>query len=369
MIDVDLNGAAPEHIERIKPEMNTDAFGNVTWVPGLIDYDASLFYRGKTVTNDEFNTLFLRQAYQGNYITDSLSELFQTHLGTAIRRKFTTDFNLIPSYVKTFGTEDWGTKQEDGYYYITIPASEHGFELDAVGASTLDKMNIDTEMYLLDEAEGTFYEVTQVETDTDNTVTIYTDDNTLSGFVVIRTNDKAYALASATVDASQITGLAKVALSAKYTDLIDRTTPTGPDTRIAQNAADIVKIIDGTTPVAEATHSTNADKALRLLASSYIQGLKVSDIFETGSTYVKNATRARDYDTGVGTIKNKFDSVDNINTQQNNRLTSLENADKDIRSSYYKKTDTVTTVAAASQTQRGGAKMYVTGNTLYIETT
>lgn len=300
MIDIELNGTEPEHVERIRPQFSVDINGKITWLPGLIDHDASAFYRGKTVTNEEFNQLFLRDVYQGNYITDSLSELFNTHLKTAIYRSFTTDFNLVPSYVKSFGLSDWGTLQSDGYYYITITAEEHGFEPDEE-AEDIGRMNIDTEMYLLG-TDGKFYEVTQVDTDPDNTVRIYTDDNTLSGFVVIRTNDKAYALASVEIDASQIKGLADVATSAKYTDLIDINAANGPNTRISANTSSIAAIISGDTAVAEATHATNADNASNLLSSGTIQNQPITAIFETGSIYVKNATRAKDVS---DTINNK----------------------------------------------------------------
>ena len=340
MINIELNGTAPTHVERIAPQFSVDETGKITWLPGLVDYDASLFYRGKTVTNDEFNTLFLRNVYQGNYITDSLSELFDEHLSTAIYRSFTSDFNLVPSYVKSFGPSDWGTLQSDGYYYITIPASEHGFEPDDE-ESALDKMNIDTEMYLLG-TDGRFYEVTQVDTDSDNTVRLYTDDNTLSGFVVIRTNDKAYALAAATIDATQISGLAKVATSAKYTDLIDRTTPTGPDTRIAANAANIAALMSDTEyedyPFVHnadfATNATNANYATNLLGTGTIQNQPISTIFETGSNYVKNATTATNVSTTINgnAITNIFeedgttvkeathaDSATNVSTTINNK--------------------------------------------------
>lgn len=343
MINIELNGTAPTHVERIAPQFSVDETGKITWLPGLVDYDASLFYRGKTVTNDEFNTLFLRNVYQGNYITDSLSELFDEHLNTAIYRSFTSDFNLVPSYVKSFGPSDWGTLQSDGYYYITIPASEHGFEPDDEEA-TLDKMNIDTEMYLLG-TDGRFYEVTQVDTDSDNTVRLYTDDNTLSGFVVIRTNDKSYALAAATIDATQISGLAKVATSAKYTDLIDRTTPTGPDTRIAANAANIAALMSDTEyedyPFVHnadfATNATNANYATNLLGTGTIQNQPISTIFETGSNYVKNATTATNVSTTINgnaitnifeedgiTVKkatdaNSADSATNVSTTINNK--------------------------------------------------
>lgn len=365
MIDIELNGSAPTHVERIAPQFSVDENGKITWVPGLIDYDASLFYRGKTVTNDEFNTLFLKNVYQGNYITDSLSELFDEHLDTAIYRSFTSNFNLVPSYVKSFGIADWGTVHEDGYYYITIPVSEHGFTPDEE-ESTLDKMNIDTEMYLLDEETGTFFEVSQVETDTDNTVTLYTDDNTLSGFVVIRTNDKAYALASATIDATQITGLAKVATSAKYTDLIDINSATGPNTRIAANAANIASLMSDTAytdyPFVHnadfATNATNANYATNLLGTGTIQNIPISTIFESGSSTVKNATNATSADNVSLTIDGKAintifendgitakeathaDSADNVSLTLNNiALSSIFESDgmtaKDATNAHY----------------------------------
>lgn len=333
-------------VKRITPQFSVDNRGKITWLSSLIDYDASLFYRGKTVTNDEFNTLFLQDVYQGNYLADSLTALFNTHLPIAIYRTFTSEFNLIPSFVKSFTTEDWGSIHEDGYYYITIPVSEHGFNPD--DGSVLDKMNIDTEMYLLNAADGTFFEVSQVNTATDNTVTIYTDDNTLSGFVVIRTNDKAYALAQATIDATQVVGLAEVATSAKYTDLVDIDSANGPNTRIAKNASDILNIVNGTTIVPEAQHSVTSDEAVRLLTSSYIQGQRVSDIFEPGSIYVKRATQAKDYDTNTGTIKTKFDSViSNFESAISTVDTEINSLATDISNTYYKKTDIVASAVSA----------------------
>lgn len=368
MIDIDLNGSAPQHVSRLTPQFSVDKTGRIEWLPGLVDYDASLFYRGKTVSNDEFNTLFLRNVYQGNYITDSLTELFNKHLNTAVYRSFTSEFNLVPSYVKTFTQDDWGAKAEDGYYYITITPEEHGFEPDE--GATLDRMNIDTEMYLLG-VDGRFYEVSQVDTDPDNIVRLYTDDNTLSGFVVIRTNDKAYALASVTIDANQITGLATAATTGKYADLVDINAADGPNTRIRNNERTLMAIISDTEALDGypfvrkadfATTAADAEYAKNLLGTGTIQNQKITDIFESGSNYVKNATMANDYNTQTGTIQAKFKSIDNIITQQ------INSAIAELPKTYYKKTDIVTTVAAASQSQLGGAKMYLVGEDLYIET-
>ena len=291
MIEIELNGTAPTYVERIKPIINTDASGKISWVPGLIDHNATKYYRGKTVTPEEFNEVLLKQIYQNNYLTDTITELFDKQLPLAIYRKFTTDFNLIPSFVKTFSTADWGVKNADGYYYITIPASEHGFTAND-SESAIDRMNMDVEMYVLDNT-GHFHEIPQSTVNSNNTVQLYTDDNTLSGFVVIRTNDKAYALAAATIDATQITGLANVATSAKYADLVDTTRPdgTGPDDKIKTNKEAIEAIVTGTTQVPNAAKADVAQDANNLIGT--IRNISLDNIFETGSSIVKNATEAQ----------------------------------------------------------------------------
>lgn len=322
-----------KHLKRIQPQISVDPSGRIHWIPVYTDYDTSLFYRGKTVTNDEFNDLHLKEAYHSNYISDSLSTLFKDYLDTAIYRSFKTSFDLMPSYTKTFGPDNWGTLQEDGYYYITIPSSEHGFVVDE-NESVLDKMNIDTEMYLLG-SDGRFYEVPQVDVDTNNTVRIYTDDNTLFGFVVIRTNDKAYRLADdVRLDASQVDGLSNVAYTGLYKQLIGLDASDGPETRLNKNEEAISYIISGATEVARATHSDTSDTATRLPASGYIQNIQISDIFESNSRFIKDATTAKNYNTTEGTIKNKFD----ILTADIAR----------IKSDYYKKTDTVANATNAA---------------------
>lgn len=74
-------------IDRINPQINIDDAGNITWVPSFVDYDPTLFYRGKTVTNNEFNELFLQRTYQANYLADSLNELLNNYLNEAIKKR------------------------------------------------------------------------------------------------------------------------------------------------------------------------------------------------------------------------------------------------------------------------------------------
>lgn len=275
------------HIDRIPPKMSVDEQGNVIWTPVYRDHNAAVFHRGKTVTNTEFNELFLKGAYQANYLSDTLKKFFNEHLNAAIFRSFTTGFDIVESFVKPFTTADWGAQQEDGYYYIDIPAEEHGFIADDT-AEVLERMSIATQMFLLG-ADDKFYEVSQVEIDTYNNVRLYTDDNTLSGVVIIKMNDKAYTLAGEKIDASFVQGLATVGISGKYADLVDVDVPGGPNTRLASLEDITQNILSGESTVPKAQQANVAE---RILSTSYIQGIKVSDIFETGSNYAKNATNA-----------------------------------------------------------------------------
>lgn len=327
MIDIKVDGIVPEHVDRLTPQMSVDASGKITWVPGFIDYNANNFYRGKQIDYKEFNELLLKSVYQGNYLTDSLNTLVNDYLGQAIYSTFTNAFKLSPSYIKVFGVTDWSEPDEDGYYTITIPASEHGFEI--AGENVLDRMNIDTELYLLD-SNNNFYEVSQVLVDTQNNVTIYTDDNTLVGFVVIRTNDKAYRIAdTTTVPVANIIGLANVAKTGKATDLIDYTKSdgTGISDRITRNANNINNIILGTTEVAKATDAKNAQYATNLLASGNIQNIPISNIFEEGSSVVRQARKAAQ-DLNGNDIASTYATKTALNTLQlnvNSSITTLQN--------------------------------------------
>lgn len=78
-------------IDRINPQINIDDAGNITWVPSFVDYNPTLFYRGKTVTNDEFNQLFLQRTYQANYLSDSLNELLNNYLNEAIKKRIAAE--------------------------------------------------------------------------------------------------------------------------------------------------------------------------------------------------------------------------------------------------------------------------------------
>ena len=79
-------------IDRIPPDMHVDEKGNIVWTPRLIDYNAAAYSRGHVVTSDEFNTELLKQAYQGNYNTDTISVLIGLYndLKTDVTDKATT---------------------------------------------------------------------------------------------------------------------------------------------------------------------------------------------------------------------------------------------------------------------------------------
>ena len=57
----------------IIPEIVVDTAGKITWTPVLSEHDPLKFYRGKTLTNTEFNDLFLKHTYQSNYTAKTLA--------------------------------------------------------------------------------------------------------------------------------------------------------------------------------------------------------------------------------------------------------------------------------------------------------
>jgi hypothetical protein len=311
MLEINLDGALPTHVERIKPNISVGETGEINWTPAYLDYNAANYYPGKTVRSEEFNKHILQQIYQGNYNTDVMKEVFTKHLPDMVYKAFSSEFKLRPSYVKIFTETDWGERQEDGYYYITIPPEVHGFVLENTEQSA-SSITVDTEMYMLN-TDNKFYEVMQALVQPDNTVQIYTDDATTPGFVIVRLNDKSLSIAQVNIHANQINGLHKIAVSGKYSDLIglSNSEGTGPEDKINANKESIEAIISGEdkyfnkVTVKNATDAENAVYATNLLASGNIQNIKVLDIFETGSNYVKDATHAKQADNVTNTIAGK----------------------------------------------------------------
>ena len=310
MLEINLDGALPTHVERIKPNMSVGETGELNWTPAYLDYNAANYYPGKTVRSEEFNKHILQQIYQGNYNTDVMKEVFNKHLPDMVYKAFSSEFKLRPSYVKVFTETDWGERQEDGYYYITITPEVHGFVLENTEQSA-SSITVDTEMYMLN-TDNKFYEVMQALVQPDNTVQIYTDDATTPGFVIVRLNDKSLSVAQVNIHANQIIGLHKAAISGKYSDLVGLSNEegTGPEDKINANKESIEAIISGEdkyfkkVTVKNAIDAENAMYATNLLASGNIQNIKVLDIFETGSNYVKDATHAKQADDATNVTTN-----------------------------------------------------------------
>ena len=309
------------------PEISVDGLGQVKWTAPALDYNSEIFYRGKTVTNTEFNELFLKQTAQSNYGIDSFKKFLTEIFPQAVYRQVKSKFNFDSSYIRPFVSEDWRAISEDEYY-IQIPVSEHGFDIDTEITSS---PNIEVEMYAFDPVKNSFYRVNQVSINEDNTVVLYSDIVDLIGYVIIRINRKVYAIASQEkIDASQISGLANVALTGDYNDLLN-----SPNAFIEKNTNDIQKIIDGSTPVAKAQ---SADTVNYITKDTTFNNIAFTDIFEEGSSYVKNATQAKDYDTQAGTIKEKFDSLVNLQEETKKeiidtlipKITEVENNITDI---------------------------------------
>ena len=74
-------------IRRIEPIIDVDRAGNVHWQNAPLQYDPTLFYSGKKITNEVFNDLFVKQTSHGNYTSDTLKQFLTTHLPTALRSK------------------------------------------------------------------------------------------------------------------------------------------------------------------------------------------------------------------------------------------------------------------------------------------
>ena len=317
MIDVNLNGAEPTHVDRIKPEFSIDPAGNINWLPGLIDHNAAVFHRGKTVTNEEYNTLFLKGVYQGNYTADSLKAFFKDHLNIAISRKFENMYNLQKSYTQVFSASDWGEKQEDGYYYITIPATVHGIQ-PLEQNTGVNRISVDTEMYVLDGEK--LLEVSQVYVEIDNTVTLYTDDSSLTGFVIIRLNDKAFVSPGASISVSQIFDIADVAKTGAYVDLKGLNDIDGPNYRLTELEKTLSQITAGELTVPKANNATEATNATNITGS--IRNISLNDIFESGSSVVKNATNI------TGSIRNiPLDDIFEPGSNVVKNTTNATNAD------------------------------------------
>lgn len=373
MINVTIDGTPPEKLERIKPQLSVNKDGSVNWLPAYTDHNAAAFFRGKTLSPEEYNAALIKQIYQTNYLTDSISDFFSKQLNTVIHNNFINKFNLERSYIKTFFQEDWGEQQEDGYWYIDIPAEVHGFKISSEDQDIYERMNIDANMYLLDR-NGKFKEVSQVDVDTDNTVHLFTDDNTLTGFVVVRTNDKAFALAEGYVQASQIIGLATSAATGKYADLVDVDSVDGPNTKIRANTARIQQLIDGVDvngnlmQVHKAHLADNADtaeSATRLAANGYLNDVLVSEIFSTpASSIIKQAVKASDVDVinqnindnaevkfrlgnGVGFSK----TVNHVEHAYNATDATNDSAGQNIIATYAKKDGTYPTMSVGAATK------------------
>lgn len=261
------------------PEIVIDPAGNASWRPVINDYNPNLFYRGKTVTNTEFNDLFIKQAAQSNYTARTLSDILSKYLNTIIGRKFESDYNLVKSYVLEIASEtDWGEQQPDGYYYITIPASAHGF---APAADAAEKgINIDTELYLRDPDTAEYYEVLQIYTDLDNTVTLYTDDPRTVGVAVIRTNERAYALSGSTLTTSQISDIAAVAKTNDYNSLYNLPDLSG----ITDNTERLDKLYNGTVAIKNAESAT--------YVTGFIKGISIDNILYNNTYVVQEAALA-----------------------------------------------------------------------------
>lgn len=288
---------------RTSPAISVDAAGQIKWTAPTLDYNPSLFYRGKTVTNDEFNNLFNKQTAHSNYTTDSLHTFLTNLFPTAVWRQVQANFDFSNSYIGTFGKSTWAAATiEDGYYTHYYVPKEHGIHQ---GTSSETRTSIEADMFVFN-ADGALCKVEQVEIyDDTNTVKIYSDNPDLEGYVVIRANRKQYALAAQNqLDASLITGLHDVALTGDYEDLINK-----PDAKIEACEDTLATIIEqdperGTI----VKHAKLAEDVEHILNTTTFPGGKIyTDLFEEGTGIAKNADIAKRYKDSKGTTHSLSD--------------------------------------------------------------
>lgn len=278
-------------IPQLKDTLFVDDDGNISWEAYYLNHDPSLYFPGKKLTHEEFNKLVTQSAAQTNYLTTTLKSLLSNKLEGVVSRKVTDLFDLKQSFFKTFDAADWGTKQSDGYYYITITPQEHGYPADA---EERVEPNIDTELYLLDpDGSGCFYEVSQIYTLAHNVVVLYTDVPCL-GYVTIRSNMRATEYKADKVDATNVVGLHNVAITGNYADL--NNTPNLD--KIQENTQRINQILDGTQTVQDARNAYYARRATvindndTLGIPAQLGRYLLSDLFETIGPIAKQATQA-----------------------------------------------------------------------------
>ena len=282
-------------VRRIEPIISVDSAGNVNWQNAPLQYDPALFYSGKKITNEVFNDLFVKQTSHGNYTSDTLKQFLTTHLPTAIFRQVQNRFKFTEHYTRVFNSTDWKGPDSKGYYYIDIPATEHGVY---VADDENMQATVRVEMYALD-SNGNFYNIKQFDIDNDNGVRLYTDDTALIGYVIIALSNKAYAVVNqGKIDVSQIEGLSPVAVSGNYSDLNGV-----PDEDVTALTNDITGLKNGTITAGKALVAEDVE---HILEATTFAGIPYLDIFEKGSSYVKNATHAMTADSAANATK--FDS-------------------------------------------------------------
>ena len=285
-------------VQRITPIIDVDTAGNVHWQNAPLLYDPALFYSGKKITNEVFNDLFVKQTSHGNYTSDTLKQFLTTHLPNAIFRQVQNRFKFTEHYTRLFNSTDWKGPDSNGYYYIDIPATEHGVYV-ADGENM--QATVRVEMYALD-SSGSFYNIKQFDIDNDNGVRLYTDDTSLIGYVIVALSNKAYAVVNqGKIDVSQIEGLSPVALSGNYSDLNGV-----PDEDVTTLANAIAGLKNGTITAGKAKVAEDAE---HILTTTTFAGIPFTDIFETGSSYVKNATTADNY-SEEGAIAQRLNAID-----------------------------------------------------------
>lgn len=226
---------------------------------------------------------------------------------------------LNPPYIKEFGSEDWSQLNTDEYV-LSITKAQH--EVD-------DHREIKMLMYIQD-SDGKYVNVNQYKIGSDATVYLYSDLPN-SGFVTVARNRDAFIAGDVLLEADSINGLAEVAKSGEYNDLIGKPNLEG----LEESSSLISRILSGGLTVPNAVSATNAQNA------NYAQNAGVAGSASTALT----ATKATQDEKGVNIHASYAKQNGNYQSMTVGKASNADKAKQDedganLKSTYAKQTGT-----------------------------
>lgn len=254
-------------------------------------------------------------------VVDEVNAELQTKSDTI--SNFINNSKISANFKKAFTSADWVLDNESGLYKFQVTKTEHEVQ---------DYKEIRVTMYIIN-GSGEYQPVNQYTISTSGTVTCYSD-ATVAGVVLIGINKDAYVVSTYTTDVSLITGLADVAKTGSYNDLLNK-----PDiSQIQTNETNIANIIAGSQAVGKATNADSATEATYAATAGH-------------ATDADNATLAAKATADEDGVNIKVKYTKNDGTYQNMTVGTAVNARNDedginIKTNYVKQNGTYSNLVA-----------------------